>query len=188
MRGAALLGLGFFLSATFALKAQTPPTQAEIISRQLPQPDYLLLLNTAYPVWIAWGQPEQFKLFDVQRIWLPAPERGQSREGWWQYRAIYRLAGGRSILLGSHPSSDLRPDDPVLARVTLSSGERLTLYRTSTGGLRSSAWGRYPGYFFQSPAPDTPGLPSPGDQTIRLQEALDFVACLRIMDRQTLVP
>ncbi len=180
-----LLGLGLFFNGAFAVGAQTAPTQAEIISRQLPQPDYLPLLNTAYPVWIAWGQPEQFKLFDVQHIWLPVPER---REGWWQYRAIYRLAGGSSLMLGSHPSSDLRPDDPVLARVTLSSGERLTLYRTPTGGLRSSAWGRYPYYFFQSPAPDTPGLPSPGDKTISVQAALDFVACLRIMDRQTLVP
>lgn len=188
MRLAALLGLGFFLSAAFAARAQPPPTQAEIISRQRPVPDYLLLLNTAYPVWIAWGQPEQFKLFDVQRIWLPAPERRQSSEGWWQYRAIYRLAGGASLMLGSHPSSDLRPDDPVLARVALASGEILTLYRMPTGGLRSSVWGPYPGYFFQSPAPNTPGLPSPGEQTISLQEALDFVACLRIMDRQTLVP
>lgn len=156
------------------------------MSRQLPVPDYVPLLNTAYPVWIAWGQPEAFRLFELQRIWLPSV--AQRIEGWWQYRAIYRVEGGRSVMLASHPTSDLRADDAVLARTKLPSGEQIALYKTAEGGMRSSVWGRYPGYFFQSPAPDSPGVPSPGKNVISLQQALDFVACLRTMDRSTLVP
>lgn len=188
MRSRPALGLALFAclfgSWNAPVWADPSPSQAEIIARQRPVPDYLLLLNTVYPVWIAWGQPEQFRLFDVQRIWLPTLER---IEGAWQYRVIYRLEGGRSLLLASHPSEDLRPDDRVLARAVLPSGEPIVLYQTATG-LRSSVWGRYPGYYFQSPAPETPGLPNPGSEPVSLQEALEFVACLRLMDRQTLVP
>jgi hypothetical protein len=161
------------------------PSQAEIISRLQPVPDYNPLLNFTYPVWVAWGQPEKYRLIDVQRTWLPNPNRIAAS---WQYLLLYQVSQERSIGLASHPTSDISPDAQILAYALLPTGEKITIYKTPTGGLRSSVWGQSPGYFFESPAPQKPGLISPGRQTISLQEALDFVACLTLLDKTKLSP